>query len=229
MVICSRQHQALCGSFRFSRSSRHDRVGFGPASKFGSLLAIRVRDVVFFQVPGYWHGFTCCAMPRALETGRSLLQHVNFSCELACVLEFDPGLASRCLNDSNTISCVILFLCMWQNSSCMCFHFLKGGCDILRLSESSCRDHFDSLSVVWSTDLCFSSCCSGQFPLRWLDLKAITVPDSGGARDESGEIALSCTQSGAHRPCSMRRKLDEDVVKLHLSALPFAGLQAMPV
>ena len=118
------------------------------------------------------------------------------------------------------------------------FHFLKGGCDILRPSESSCRDHFDSLSVVWSTDLCFSSCCSGQFPLRWLDLKAITLPDSGlkedvplseGARDESGETALSCTQSGAHRPCSMRRKLDEDVVKLHLSALPFAGLQAMPV
>ena len=34
--------------------------------------------------------------------------------------------------------------------------FLKGGCDILRLSESSCRDIFVSLSVVWSTDLCFS-------------------------------------------------------------------------
>ena len=53
------------------------------------------------------------------------------------------------------------------------------------------------------------------------------LPLSEGARGESGENALSCTQSGAHRPYStstIRRKLDEDVAKLHLPALPFAAL-----
>ena len=59
----SRQHQASCGSSRFSSPSRRVRVGFRPTSKFGLLLAIRpsrCRFARFLSRNRYWYGLICC-------------------------------------------------------------------------------------------------------------------------------------------------------------------------